>query len=150
MDKELGRLNSEDVNPHLRGGRGESHLGKTTPSSPNRDYNLDLPVLGSLAQHETSALANYATEEGAVFEVSMSNSYSPFSVANLKSWRRRGVSTWSLTDSEIKKVLTAATSSNPSAQSSMPFPNSTNNTLLASNVDNPSSAITPSSTNSTP
>nr|CAD7439697.1 unnamed protein product [Timema bartmani] len=27
-----------------------------------RDLNLDLPVLGSLAQHETSALANYATE----------------------------------------------------------------------------------------
>nr|CAD7604715.1 unnamed protein product [Timema genevievae] len=32
------------------------------PISPDRDSNLDLPVLGSLAQHETSALANYATE----------------------------------------------------------------------------------------
>nr|CAD7413636.1 unnamed protein product [Timema poppensis] len=31
-------------------------------SSPDRDSNLDLPVLGSLAQHETSTLANYATE----------------------------------------------------------------------------------------
>ncbi|CAG2055384.1 unnamed protein product [Timema podura] len=30
---------------------------------PKRDWNLDLPVLGSLAQHETSALANYATED---------------------------------------------------------------------------------------
>nr|CAD7575432.1 unnamed protein product [Timema californicum] len=27
-------------------------------------FNLDLPVLGSIAQHETSALANYATEVG--------------------------------------------------------------------------------------
>nr|CAD7458845.1 unnamed protein product [Timema tahoe] len=35
---------------------------KTTPSSPDRDSNLNLPVLGSLAQHESSALANYATE----------------------------------------------------------------------------------------
>nr|CAD7448681.1 unnamed protein product [Timema bartmani] len=49
---ELGRLNLEEVNPHLRGGRVENHLGKTTPSSPDRDSNLDLPVLGGLAQHD--------------------------------------------------------------------------------------------------
>ncbi|CAG2056392.1 unnamed protein product [Timema podura] len=29
---------------------------------PERDSHLDLPVLGSLAQHETSALDNYITE----------------------------------------------------------------------------------------
>nr|CAD7199674.1 unnamed protein product [Timema douglasi] len=60
----------EEVNPHLRGGRAENHLGKTTPSSPNRDSNLDLPVLSSRAStrqaldelNTTSALANYATE----------------------------------------------------------------------------------------
>nr|CAD7568485.1 unnamed protein product [Timema californicum] len=39
----------EEVNPHLRGGRVENHLGKTTPSSPDRDSNLDLPVLSSRA-----------------------------------------------------------------------------------------------------
>nr|CAD7600138.1 unnamed protein product [Timema genevievae] len=50
--QELGRLNLEEVNPHLRGGRVENHLGKTTPSSPDRDSNLDLPVLGGLAQHD--------------------------------------------------------------------------------------------------
>nr|CAD7416540.1 unnamed protein product [Timema cristinae] len=38
---------------------------KKMPSSlPDRDANLDLPVIGSQAQHETSALANYATEAG--------------------------------------------------------------------------------------
>nr|CAD7439471.1 unnamed protein product [Timema bartmani] len=42
----------KEVNPHLRGGRVENHLGKTTPSSPDRDSNLDLPVLGGLAQHD--------------------------------------------------------------------------------------------------
>nr|CAD7197004.1 unnamed protein product [Timema douglasi] len=42
----------EEVNPHLRGGRVENHLGKTTPSSPDRDSNLDLPVLSSRAQHK--------------------------------------------------------------------------------------------------
>nr|CAD7431183.1 unnamed protein product [Timema monikensis] len=41
----------EEVNPHLRGGRVENHLGKTTPSSPDRDSNLDLPVLSGRAQH---------------------------------------------------------------------------------------------------
>nr|CAD7256294.1 unnamed protein product [Timema shepardi] len=41
----LGKVELEEVNPHLRGGGGGNHLGKTTPSSPNRDSNLDLPVL---------------------------------------------------------------------------------------------------------
>nr|CAD7450426.1 unnamed protein product [Timema bartmani] len=45
-------VNLEEVNPHLRGGRVENHLGKTTPSSPDRDSNLDLPVLGGRAQHD--------------------------------------------------------------------------------------------------
>nr|CAD7586509.1 unnamed protein product [Timema genevievae] len=49
---ELGGLNLEEVNPHLRGGRVENHLGKTTPSSPDRDSNLDLPVLDGRAQHD--------------------------------------------------------------------------------------------------
>nr|CAD7393764.1 unnamed protein product [Timema cristinae] len=42
----------EEVNPHLRGGRVENRLGKSTPSSPDRDSNLDLPVLSSRAQHD--------------------------------------------------------------------------------------------------
>nr|CAD7406744.1 unnamed protein product [Timema poppensis] len=51
---ELGiwKVELEEVNPHLRGGRVENHLGKTTPSSPDRDSNLDLPVLSSRAQHD--------------------------------------------------------------------------------------------------
>nr|CAD7197721.1 unnamed protein product [Timema douglasi] len=42
----------EEVNPHLRGGRMEKHLGKATPSSLDRDSNLDLPVLSGRAQHD--------------------------------------------------------------------------------------------------
>nr|CAD7407638.1 unnamed protein product [Timema cristinae] len=57
----IGKVELEEVNPHLRGGRVENHLGKTTPSSPDRDSNLDLPVLSSRAQHD-KRLANYATE----------------------------------------------------------------------------------------
>nr|CAD7396324.1 unnamed protein product [Timema cristinae] len=48
----VGKVELEEVNPHLRGGRVEKHLGKTTPSSPDRDSNLDLPVLSSQAQHD--------------------------------------------------------------------------------------------------
>nr|CAD7568573.1 unnamed protein product [Timema californicum] len=59
---ELGRPNLKEVNPNLRGGRVENHLGKTTPSYTDQDSNLDLPFFGSLAQHKTSTLANYATE----------------------------------------------------------------------------------------
>nr|CAD7592238.1 unnamed protein product [Timema genevievae] len=39
-------------------------FGKTTPSSPERDSNLNLLV--GLAQHETSMLANYATKAGII------------------------------------------------------------------------------------
>nr|CAD7575192.1 unnamed protein product [Timema californicum] len=53
----IGKVELEEVNPHLRGGRVESHLGKTTPSSPDRDSNLDLPVLSSRAQRD-KRLAN--------------------------------------------------------------------------------------------
>nr|CAD7256096.1 unnamed protein product [Timema shepardi] len=45
----LGKVELEVVNPHLRGERVENDLGKTTPSSPNRDSNRDLPVLSSRA-----------------------------------------------------------------------------------------------------
>nr|CAD7402310.1 unnamed protein product [Timema cristinae] len=48
----IGKVELEEVNPHLRVGRVENHLGKTTPSSPDRDSNLDLPVLGGRAQHD--------------------------------------------------------------------------------------------------
>nr|CAD7430702.1 unnamed protein product [Timema monikensis] len=48
----IGKVELEEVNPHLRGGRVENHLGKTTPSSPDRYSNLDLPVLGGRTQHE--------------------------------------------------------------------------------------------------
>nr|CAD7407485.1 unnamed protein product [Timema cristinae] len=41
-----------EVNQHLRGGRVENHLGKTTPLSPDRDSNLNIPVLSSRAQHD--------------------------------------------------------------------------------------------------
>nr|CAD7260672.1 unnamed protein product [Timema shepardi] len=47
----IGKVELEEVNPHLRRGRAENHLGKTTPSSPDRDSNLDIPVLSSRAQH---------------------------------------------------------------------------------------------------
>nr|CAD7196891.1 unnamed protein product [Timema douglasi] len=47
-----GKDELEEVNPHLREGRVENHLGKTTPSSLDRDSNLDLPVFSSRAQHD--------------------------------------------------------------------------------------------------
>nr|CAD7401398.1 unnamed protein product [Timema cristinae] len=57
----------EEVNPHLRGGRVENHLGKKTSSSPDRDLNLNLPVLSSRAQHDKrkTAPASVQTRTGA-------------------------------------------------------------------------------------
>nr|CAD7396428.1 unnamed protein product [Timema cristinae] len=48
----IWKVELEEVNPHLRGGRVKNHFGKTTPSSPDRDLNLDLTVLSGQAQHD--------------------------------------------------------------------------------------------------
>nr|CAD7567857.1 unnamed protein product [Timema californicum] len=48
----IEKVELEEVSPNLRGGRVENHLGKTTPSSPDLDSNLDLLVLSSRAQHK--------------------------------------------------------------------------------------------------
>nr|CAD7424975.1 unnamed protein product [Timema monikensis] len=50
----IGKVELEEVNPHLRGGRVENHLGKSTSSTPYRDSNLDLPVLSSQARWSTT------------------------------------------------------------------------------------------------
>nr|CAD7397014.1 unnamed protein product [Timema cristinae] len=52
MDLGFGKVELKELNPHFRGGRVETHLGKTSLSSPDRDSNLDLPVLSSRAQHD--------------------------------------------------------------------------------------------------
>nr|CAD7602116.1 unnamed protein product [Timema genevievae] len=51
LKDELGGLNLEEVNPHLRGGRVENNLGKTSP-----------PPSWAFELNTSSALANYATE----------------------------------------------------------------------------------------
>nr|CAD7427300.1 unnamed protein product [Timema monikensis] len=70
---EIAKVELEEVSPYLRGGRVENHLGKATPSSPDRDSNLDLPVLGSHF-NTTSALANYAIEAEKFVETTTTSS----------------------------------------------------------------------------
>ncbi|CAG2060563.1 unnamed protein product, partial [Timema podura] len=59
---------SRDTPPHVQRSYSASQDSpsnfRTSPSSPERDSNLNPSVLSSLAQHETSALANYATDVG--------------------------------------------------------------------------------------
>nr|CAD7204067.1 unnamed protein product [Timema douglasi] len=52
----ISKVELEEVNLDLRGGRVENHLGKTTPGSPDRDSNLNLPVLSSRAQHDKRSI----------------------------------------------------------------------------------------------
>nr|CAD7438888.1 unnamed protein product [Timema bartmani] len=60
-----GRWSKDEAeNPHLRGGQVENYLGKTALSKPDRDSNLDLPVIGSLVYRESSALDHASTEAG--------------------------------------------------------------------------------------
>nr|CAD7424181.1 unnamed protein product [Timema monikensis] len=48
----IGKVELKEVNQRFRDGGVENHLGITTRSSPDRDSNLDLLVLSSLAQHD--------------------------------------------------------------------------------------------------
>nr|CAD7441673.1 unnamed protein product [Timema bartmani] len=58
------RDSPREVYLHLRGGRVENQLGETTLSTPDQDSNLDLPVIGSLFYHMSSALDHRTTEAG--------------------------------------------------------------------------------------
>nr|CAD7423340.1 unnamed protein product [Timema monikensis] len=55
---------SDEVCPHLRGGREGYHFGKTNLGTPERDSNHDSPIIGSLVYCESSALDHEATEAG--------------------------------------------------------------------------------------
>ncbi|CAG2055986.1 unnamed protein product [Timema podura] len=54
--RELRRLYLEKVYTHLDGGIVENRFRKTTSSTPDRDSNLDLPVIGSLVYCESDGL----------------------------------------------------------------------------------------------
>nr|CAD7398484.1 unnamed protein product [Timema cristinae] len=58
----LANYATEELYPHLRKGRVENYFIKTTLRTPDRDLNLDLPVIDCLVQHEISALDHDTTE----------------------------------------------------------------------------------------
>nr|CAD7197136.1 unnamed protein product [Timema douglasi] len=57
----LDQVELEEVNPNLRGGRVENHLGKTTPVHPT-EIRTSISPSSAVKLNTTSALANYATE----------------------------------------------------------------------------------------
>nr|CAD7438805.1 unnamed protein product [Timema bartmani] len=63
MGLELGGLNLEEANPHLRGGRVENHLG--TPPTVHPKIRTSISPSSAVELNTTSALANYATEADA-------------------------------------------------------------------------------------
>nr|CAD7394241.1 unnamed protein product [Timema cristinae] len=57
----IGKVELVEVNPHLRGGRVENHLGKTTPVHPT-EIQTSISPSSAVELNMTSALANSATE----------------------------------------------------------------------------------------
>nr|CAD7397847.1 unnamed protein product [Timema poppensis] len=57
----IGKVELEEVNPHLRGGRVENHFGKTTPVH-STEIRTSISPSSAVELNTTSALANYATE----------------------------------------------------------------------------------------
>nr|CAD7430488.1 unnamed protein product [Timema monikensis] len=64
---ELGRLQLEEVYPHLHGRIVENHFEKTTLSTFDQDSNTDLSVITTLVYCENSALEHAVTE--AVYDI---------------------------------------------------------------------------------
>nr|CAD7200294.1 unnamed protein product [Timema douglasi] len=58
----IGKVELEEVNPQLRGGRVENHLGKTTPVHPTEIRTSIFPSSAVEQLNTINALANYATE----------------------------------------------------------------------------------------
>ncbi|CAG2055755.1 unnamed protein product, partial [Timema podura] len=56
------RVQSREVYPYLRGGKVENHLVIAILSTPSEGSNPNLPVIGSLAYHESDTLDHAATE----------------------------------------------------------------------------------------
>nr|CAD7397155.1 unnamed protein product [Timema cristinae] len=59
----IGKVELEEVNPHLRGGRVENHLGKTPPVH-STEIRTSISPSSAVELYTTSALANYASEAG--------------------------------------------------------------------------------------
>nr|CAD7424663.1 unnamed protein product [Timema monikensis] len=57
----IGKVELEEVNPHLRGGRVENHLGKKTPVN-RTEIRTSISPSSAVKLNTTSMLANYATE----------------------------------------------------------------------------------------
>nr|CAD7574751.1 unnamed protein product [Timema californicum] len=61
----IGEVALEEVNPHLRGGRVENHLVKSTPSSPE-EIRTPISPSSAVELNTTSVLGNYTTEAGSI------------------------------------------------------------------------------------
>nr|CAD7257731.1 unnamed protein product [Timema shepardi] len=57
----IRKVELEEVNPHLRGGKVENHLGKPAPVHPT-EIRTSISPSSAVELNTTSALANYATE----------------------------------------------------------------------------------------
>nr|CAD7400922.1 unnamed protein product [Timema poppensis] len=62
-DGGIGKVELEEVIPHLRGGRVENHLGKN-PSVRPTETRTSISPSSAVELNTTSALANYSTEAG--------------------------------------------------------------------------------------
>nr|CAD7578615.1 unnamed protein product [Timema californicum] len=62
----IGKVELEEVNPHLRGGRVENHLGPPPPPVHPTKIQTSISPSSAVELNTTSALANYTTEAGSI------------------------------------------------------------------------------------
>nr|CAD7575825.1 unnamed protein product [Timema californicum] len=85
--KGIGKVELEEVNPHLRGGRVENHLGTHTPPVHPTEIRISISPSSAVELNKTSALADYATEAVVAANdlkwITVSGMFRPFVEVNL-------------------------------------------------------------------
>nr|CAD7257264.1 unnamed protein product [Timema shepardi] len=107
----IGKVELEEMNPHLRGGRVENHLGKTTPSSPT-EIRTSISLSFAVELNTTSALPTMPPRRVcyvsptlvlADIQLDVSESSSHFLIHFLSKWHLTGSCQFS--PQEKQKVL---------------------------------------------
>nr|CAD7260659.1 unnamed protein product [Timema shepardi] len=85
--KGIGKVELEEVNPHLRGGRVENHLETHTPPVHPTEIRISISPSSAVELNKTSTLANYATEAVVAANdlkwITVSGMFRPFVEVNL-------------------------------------------------------------------
>nr|CAD7404169.1 unnamed protein product [Timema cristinae] len=132
IDVRIGMVELEEVNPHLRGGRLENHLGPPPlPVHPTK-IRTSISPSSAVELNTTSVLANYATEAGAAHGDEL---FYLFRSDNVKNDIKPGTPEEKVSSNMVKLWTNFAKTGNPSVGLETAWPPFTSNDPCFLNID---------------